>query len=131
MMTDTNNEHLLLTQDGYVATVTLNRPEKHNVWHPQMSVDLERIMRKLGEEKSVRVIVVTGAGKTFCGGADSDLMAIPKPIICAINGAAIGIGLVLPLFCDFRYAAASAKLSVMFPGAAWLPNMASPGYCRA
>lgn len=140
---ETSNEHLLLNQEGFVATVTLNRPEKYNVWHPQMGVDLERIMRELGHDASVRVIVITGAGKAFCGGADMEhlktaqeknkspmaprehsdddlnqrysyLMAIPKPIICAINGAAVGIGLVLPLFCDFRYAAASAKLSVMF-----------------
>ena len=140
---ESGNEHLLLSQDGYVATLTLNRPEKHNVWNPQMGIDMERTMRALGKDDSVRVIVITGAGKAFCGGADMEhlkaareqgknpmaprehsdddlnqrysyLMAIPKPIICAINGAAIGIGLVLPLFCDFRYAAASAKLSVMF-----------------
>lgn len=140
---DTGNEHLLLTQQDHVATLTLNRPEVHNVWHPQMGVDIERLVRQLGADDSVRVIVITGAGKSFCGGADmahlkaareqgrnpmvprprndndfdqrySYLMAVPKPVICALNGAAIGIGLVLPLFCDIRYAKAGAKLSVMF-----------------
>ena len=147
----THHDFLLLSRDGFVATVTLNRPAMHNAWHPQMGLDLEAIVRQLGEDDSVRVIVITGAGTSFCSGLDmqyikdvqekrvlpvperphseddlnqrySYLMAIPKPVICAVNGTAVGIGLVLALFCDFRYAATSAKFSTMFSRRGLIPE---------
>ncbi len=134
---------LVLSQDGYVATITLNRPEQHNLWTPAMSVLLETLVRRCGSDDSVRVVVITGAGRTFCGGADmaalkaaqesgrsplppkprsdddfeqrySYLLGIPKTIICALNGAAVGIGAVLPMFCDIRYAASNAKIAALF-----------------
>lgn len=152
---DTN---FLFQQDGHVATITINREDKNNTWHPsEMGPVFERMMRACADDESVRVIVITGAGRFFCTGADvqalksaqetgvnpfpprarneddfnqrySFLMSIPKPVICAINGAAVGIGMVLPLFCDIRYAASGAKLSAVFSrrglvaehGIAWL-----------
>ena len=68
-MTD-SKDFLTLAREGYVATVTLNRPEQHNAWHPQMGLDLEAIVRTLGSDAAVRVIVITGAGKSFCAGLD-------------------------------------------------------------
>jgi enoyl-CoA hydratase/carnithine racemase len=154
MATEASN--FLLTQDSYVATITINRPQRGNTWLPAMNLELETMVRRLGQDDSVRVIVLTGEGKHFCTGGDlgnlknlnansfpelrrepsdddfgqrfSYLMSIPKPIIGAINGAAIGLGLAIAMYCDVRYASDQAKLSMMFSrrgmtadhGMAWL-----------
>jgi enoyl-CoA hydratase/carnithine racemase len=140
-------------KDG-VAELTLNRPERMNAFSPQMAVELIQAFRRLGEDDSVRVIVVTGAGRAFCAGAnlgggdqtfagretdgDADEVLprdararniqpwkLPKPVIAAINGHAIGIGLTLPLQFDIRIAAANAKLSFAFVQRGIMPEMAS------
>lgn len=142
-MGDGSEEPLLLSQVGHVATITINRPEQHNVWTPAMATRMECLARRCAADDTVRVIVLTGAGRTFCGGADvaalkaaqeagpdalprrartdddfgqrySYLLGIPKTIICALNGPAIGIGAVLPLFCDIRYAAANCRFAPLF-----------------
>lgn len=151
------NDHLVLTQEGYVATIAFNRPERNNAWLPSMGDRLEQLMRQCAADDSVRVIVLTGNGKHFSAGADMEslqravnnpvaphtprtrtddnfaqrhsyLMSIPKPIICAINGACVGVSLVISLFCDIRYASDKAKFSAAFVkrglvaehGIAWL-----------
>lgn len=152
---------MVLTRDGHVATITLNRPQQLNVWNPDMEGMLEEMMLECGRDPEVRVIVLTGAGRAFCAGVDlqylkaareagssrhaerprapgvvgarfSFMQNIPQPIICAINGPAAGVGVVLSLFSDIRYMAASAKLALVFSrrgllaehGLAWvLPRM--------
>ena len=140
-------------KDG-VAELTLNRPERMNAFSPQMAVELIQAFRRLGEDDSVRVIVVTGAGRAFCAGADlgggdqtfagretdgdadevlpRDARArniqpwkLPKPVIAAINGHAIGVGLTLPLQWDIRIAAKDAKLSFAFVQRGIMPELAS------
>jgi enoyl-CoA hydratase/carnithine racemase len=140
-------------KDG-VAELTLNRPERMNAFSPQMAVELIQAFRRLGEDDSVRVIVVTGAGRAFCAGADlgggdqtfagretdgdadevlpRDARArniqpwkLPKPVIAAINGHAIGVGLTLPLQFDIRIAAVDAKLSFAFVQRGIMPELAS------
>ncbi len=150
-------DELLFSQDGAVATITLNRPELHNAWSPGMTAGLETLVRHCAADESVRVIVIAGAGRSFCAGADmavlkavqqsgrnplapaarsdedfgqrySFLLGVPKTIICALNGPAVGIGAVLALFCDLRWAAPQARLGAMFVrrglvaehGLAWL-----------
>lgn len=142
------DERILVRRDGAVATVTLNRPEKLNVWDAQMEVGLRQIMSQLSEDDAVRVIVLTGSGRAFCAGVDveamkdlvegrrdisqpppevreamgdgdfeqrySYLLAVPKPVICALNGPAAGVGLVLALYCDIRYASTGARLASPF-----------------
>ncbi len=68
MTTDT--DPLLLTQHGFVATITINRAEQLNVWSPAMARMLEDLVRRCAADNAVRVIVFTGAGSTFCAGAD-------------------------------------------------------------
>ena len=140
-------------KDG-VAELTLNRPERMNAYTPQMGAELIQAFRRLGEDDSVRVIVVTGAGRAFCAGADlggggetfagretdgdadevlpRDARArniqpwkLPKPVIAAINGHAIGVGLTLPLQWDIRIAAKDAKLSFAFVQRGIMPELAS------
>jgi enoyl-CoA hydratase/carnithine racemase len=118
--------------DG-VRTLTFNRPERRNGW----SVDLEdayyAALTAAAADPAVRAVVVTGAGTTFCPGADmtrlGDLAAegaslphrpvdvprtFPKPLIGAINGACAGVGLVQALFCHVRFAADTARFSTAF-----------------
>src|SRR5215472_233556 len=117
-----------------VATITLDRPERHNAWTTAMGVQYFDHLERAAADRDVRAIVVTGAGRTFCPGLDmSGLRAvaaageaeggtrpqtfplgIPKPIIAAINGACAGIGLSMALMCDIRFAAAGAKLTTSF-----------------
>lgn len=155
-MTHESND-IVHRQDGAVATLTINRPEQHNAWTPAMSLQLESLLRRCADDASVRVIVITGAGRSFCAGADmavlnaaqqagvnplpqrarsdddfgqrySFLLGIPKTIVCALNGPALGIGAVLSIFCDIRWASANARLALMFArrgliaehGIAWL-----------
>jgi enoyl-CoA hydratase/carnithine racemase len=123
-------------QDG-VALLTLNRPDRLNAWTTEMERAYFGLLEECAGSAEVRVIVVTGAGRGFCAGADmQELQAIgngseataanhdrraqtfpltiPKPIIAAINGACAGIGLVQALMCDIRFAAYGAKLTTSF-----------------
>ncbi|WP_454740234.1 enoyl-CoA hydratase-related protein [Cupriavidus necator] len=134
-----------------IAVITLNRPDQLNAWNPEMEAGLRAALERCRDDREVRVIVLTGAGKAFCAGADlsaararlaesgqlgassieasvpndvaaredfgqrySYLLAIGKPIICALNGAAAGVGLVLSLYCDIRYASREARLVPAF-----------------
>ena len=133
-MTEVVYKHV---EDG-VAVITLNRPERLNAWTAEMEHAYFAMLEECGSSAEVRVIVVTGAGRGFCAGADMhDLEAlgngtleaaghaqerraqsfpltIPKPIVAAINGACAGIGLAQALMCDVRFAAEGAKLTTAF-----------------
>jgi len=123
--------------DG-VAVLTLNRPERLNAWIPAMQVRYFDLLEEAAADPDVRAIVVTGAGRGFCAGADMDELqslgsgeesadearhddrpqtfplSIPKPVIAAINGPAAGLGLVMALMCDIRFAASGTKLTTAF-----------------
>ena len=133
-----------------ICTITLNRPEKLNAWTHQMHLDLKDAIQEAGSDSDVRAIILTGAGRGFCAGADmgglqaigaggsvdrsskaatnlpggstlaefrmnySYFPAAPKFIIAAINGPAAGLGFVIPLYADLRFAAESAVFTTAF-----------------
>ena len=119
-----------------IGLITLNRPERLNAWNGDMASGYFNSLDAAAADPDVRVIVVTGAGRGFCAGADMDVlqgiqgaggttgeretrdaryaMSVPKPIIAAINGACAGLGLVHAVACDIRFAAAGAKFTVAF-----------------
>jgi enoyl-CoA hydratase/carnithine racemase len=145
-----------LDGDG-VLTLTLNRPERNNAWNVEMERALHDLLFQAAASDEVAVIVLTGAGRSFCPGFDSQSLeqsaggappsaqgrtqlylpaVIPKPIVCAINGACAGIGLVTALMCDVRFANEDAKLATAFSkrglpgeeGISWvLPRMIGHG----
>lgn len=146
-MTD---ELVLCSINNRVAVLTLNRPDRGNAWTVPMEMEYFDLLRECERNPQVQVIILTGAGKSFCPGLDtSDLgniaagkTAVPstdrrpstypttisKPIIAAINGACAGIGLIQTLVCDVRFAAAGVKITTAFArrgimaehGIAWL-----------
>lgn len=125
--------------DG-VAVLTFNRPDRLNAWTAEMQTRYFDLLDECAEREDVRAIVVTGAGRGFCAGADMQnlqalssgdevegarstghdarpvtyALGIPKPVIAAVNGACAGLGLVHALMCDMRIAAASAKFTTAF-----------------
>ncbi len=137
---------LTATQDG-VLTITLNQPARFNALSDAMLHDFAAALRTAEREDAVRVIVLTGAGKAFCSGADLTefnvggehidpgehlrqvlnpltvrMRSTEKPILAAINGVAAGAGLSLALACDLRYAAESARLIVAFVKIGLVPD---------
>jgi len=119
-----------------VASITLNRPDKLNAWTPAMSDGYRRALDDATADPQVRAVVLTGAGRGFCAGADLELLgglaetgarvgggdrepaqmepAVPKPVIAAVNGPCAGLGFVRAMFCDIRFAAAGAKFTTSF-----------------
>jgi enoyl-CoA hydratase/carnithine racemase len=133
-------EQILCEESDGIATITLNRPERLNAFTGVMGRELHEAFRDYDADDRVRVIIVTGAGRGFCAGADlaggggtfgrdsrttfeqqveSGRRAIrpwamKKPIIGAINGAAVGVGITLAMQWDIRIAAESAKIAFAF-----------------
>lgn len=131
--------------DG-VLTVTMNRPDKLNAWTPQMGSEMAAAIAAANADPHVIAIVVTGAGRGFCAGADMTavfqaqldgdaadrtpldwvgLMRSSKPIIAAINGPAIGVGLSQVMSMDHIVAANDAKISLRFVKVGVVPELAS------
>jgi enoyl-CoA hydratase/carnithine racemase len=124
--------------DG-VAIITLNRPERLNSWTGELGTAYFNALDAAAASAAVKSIVVTGAGRGFCSGADMDMLqgiqdrggegeerpkhrderhdyalSIPKPVIAAINGACAGLGFVHAMMCDIRFAAEGAKFTSAF-----------------
>ena len=139
-------EAILLEIKDSIATITLNRPEKLNAWNGAMARDLNHAFAELDDNDDVRVIIVTGAGRAFCAGADLSSGGgtfdttgegqreerrivrpwnMKKPIIAAINGAAVGVGITLPMQWDIRVAAESARMGFVFVRRGVLPEALS------
>lgn len=133
----TENDVVLYEVADKVALVTLNRPDRMNAWTGGMEDRYFDLLQQAQDSPDVAAIVVTGAGKGFCPGADMDLLqgigdssganlgsaerrpvtfplSIRKPVIGAINGACAGVGLVQALMFDVRFAAAGAKFTTAF-----------------
>jgi enoyl-CoA hydratase/carnithine racemase len=167
-------QEILFNAADRVATITLNRPDKLNAWTAVMEQEVRSAVYDAEADENVRVIVLTGAGRGFCAGADMSLLkniaakgvgdrervlentgsrttrenvrpdfqkkysyfpSISKPVIAAVNGPAVGLGFILTLYCDLRFASEGARFGTAFAkrgliaeyGMAWLlPRLIGP-----
>jgi 2-(1,2-epoxy-1,2-dihydrophenyl)acetyl-CoA isomerase len=145
---------VLLDSGEGIATVTLNRPEKLNAFNLDLCAAFIESLRRVMSREDVRVLIVTGAGRAFCAGADLTILeqdgpalvaagreiallirSAPQPVIAAVNGAAAGGGANLALACDYRVAAEDAALGQVFHklgigpdwgGSYFLPRLIGP-----
>jgi enoyl-CoA hydratase/carnithine racemase len=122
--------------DWGVLTLTLNRPTRNNAWNRELEFALHDLLEQASESELVRTIVITGAGRAFSPGLDTEELdrvsqpgqsmdhtgrrpmvlpsLVPKPVVCAINGACAGLGLITALLSDVRFAALDAKITTAF-----------------
>ncbi|HEX7096925.1 MAG TPA: enoyl-CoA hydratase-related protein [Acidimicrobiales bacterium] len=140
--------HARLDIQDRVGVITLDRPEVLNAFSSQMGRELEAALRRCDEDEQVRVVVITGAGRAFCSGADlsngpavfgapgdassfsSDPLRyhpwdVRKPVIAAINGHAVGLGMTLALQCDLRIIARDAKCGIVQNRRGVMPDLHS------
>ena len=149
-----NYEQILFEKRGRAGLITLNRPEKLNAWTPRMMVEMRHAMDDCVADPAVAAIVVTGAGRAFCAGADVGdvfkkradagdesrdtaaeesgshnwveyLRTLPKPTIAAVNGTAVGIGVTQILPMDIRIVSETAKFGMFFVKMGLVPELAS------
>jgi 2-(1,2-epoxy-1,2-dihydrophenyl)acetyl-CoA isomerase len=141
-----------LSRDGAAATIELNRPDALNAWNGQLGKDLLAAVRDVAGDDAIRVVVVTGAGRAFSSGADlkdsaggreqtpeghwdvrkrlnevyhpiiTGIRTMPKPVIAAVNGPAVGIGLSLALAADLIVASESAYFLLAFVNVGLVPD---------
>lgn len=140
------------TDDRGVATLTLNRPEKHNAMNAALMHEMRQAIARLATDDTVRAVVLTGAGKSFCAGGDlnwmkeqqqkdragricesrqlasmlAELNALPKPVIGRINGAAYGGGVGMASVCDITIAAEEARFGLTEVRLGLIPATISP-----
>lgn len=139
--------------DG-IATITLNRPDKLNAYTTEMGEEVTHAFRDTQRDPEVRAVILTGAGKAFCAGADLEhlkaheqgknvskgprlgeedflrklpleICDFPKPVLAAINGHAVGVGMTMVMPCDIRIASEDAKLGFIFGRLGILPGLGS------
>jgi enoyl-CoA hydratase/carnithine racemase len=170
------NQETVYNVSERVATITLNRPDKLNAWTAVMDQEVRAAIYEAESDSNVRAIILAGAGRGFCAGADMSLLgaiakeglegyrgpesflrnssngerqdvrpdfqkkysyfpSIKKPVIAAVNGPAVGLGFILTLYCDLRFAAEGARFGTAFAkrgliaeyGLAWmLPRLIGP-----
>jgi enoyl-CoA hydratase/carnithine racemase len=152
-------EQIAYETRGEVALVTLTRPEKLNAWTPRMAVELAHAFGRANDDRAIGAIVVTGAGRGFCAGADMQdtfksridgvdpgentadgdggmpkgldwvgLCRASKPLVAAVNGAAVGIGMTMILPFDVIVASEKAKFGMLFIKVGLVPELASTHY---
>ena len=147
-------ETILTSLDDGVLTITMNRPDRLNAWTYQMGAELQHAIETGNDDPTVDVFILTGAGRGFCAGADIKdlfkdqadggdrgdnraprdwvgLIRRAKPIIAAVNGVAVGVGLTQILPCDFIMASPDAKFSARFVKMGVVPELASSYYLVA
>jgi 2-(1,2-epoxy-1,2-dihydrophenyl)acetyl-CoA isomerase len=143
-------ETLIWEQTGGAGRLTLNRPDSLNAWTPQFGHELRQVLDNEAADTSVRAILVTGAGRGFSSGADlkagfephpddgrpdvrkelddvyhpiiTAVRELPKPLIAAVNGPAVGIGASLAFACDLILAAESAYFGLAFVNIGLMPD---------
>lgn len=150
---NTNYKDLLVNQDTSLLWITLNRPRQSNAFSDAMIADLCSLLREADWDDDVRVIILTGAGKTFCAGGDVNAMenktgmfagdpeelrrrytkgiqqipltieALHTPIVAMVNGAAIGAGFDLACMCDIRMGCRHSRFGETFVKLALVPGM--------
>jgi 2-(1,2-epoxy-1,2-dihydrophenyl)acetyl-CoA isomerase len=145
-------EYILVEQRGRVGVVTFNQPDRLNVFSYDMFGEVRQAIETFNEDSSVGAVLLTGSGRAFCAGADIrgwdreiearekggqrrrpreeeenwvHFIQRSKPVICAINGLSIGVGLTMTLPCDVRIASDQARLSMRFVRVGVLPELAS------
>jgi len=153
-----NYETIIWEQSGAVGRLTLNRPDSLNAWTEQLGTELRHVLEGDAADDSVRAVLVTGAGRAFSSGADlragmrqaddgmpdvrhelheiyhpaiATVRRLAKPVVAAINGPAVGIGLSLALACDLVMAAESAFVSLAFANIGLMPDGGTTAFVPA
>jgi 2-(1,2-epoxy-1,2-dihydrophenyl)acetyl-CoA isomerase len=151
-------ETVNLARAGGAARIELNRPQKMNAWDATLSRDLLAALAHVADDDTLRAVLLTGAGRGFCSGADlsagfdtnddgqpdlqrslheryhpviTGIRELPKPVVAAVNGGAVGVGCSLALACDLVLAAESAYFLLAFVNIGLVPDGGSSAFIPA